>query len=297
MNLPNTVQIKEVGPRDGLQNESVIIPTEVKVAWINQLLDAGINYIELTSFVSPKWIPALADSVEVARRVQKRKGVTFAALVPNMKGLERALETNIDEVSIFMSASQTHNLRNINKTIEQTFPVLQEVTEQALQCGKTARGYISTVFGCPYEGEVKLEQTLKVAERLLEFGVRELSFGDTIGVANPRQVYNICNELLKRYPARVIALHFHDTYGRGLANVMAAMQQGIETFDSAAGGLGGCPYAPGASGNVATEDIVSLFETMNVATNIALPKLVLAGQYIQQYMNKPLSSRYLQACR
>ncbi|MCL6616142.1 MAG: hydroxymethylglutaryl-CoA lyase, partial [Anoxybacillus ayderensis] len=250
------VTVKEVGPRDGLQNEPTFIQTEDKIAWINQLSQTGLTYIEVTSFVHPKWIPQLADAYEVASRIERVEGVTYAALVPNKKGLEGALAANMDEVAVFMSASETHNRKNINKSIEETYPVLKEVIDEAKRENKTVRGYVSTVFGCPYEGKVSIERVISVSERLFELGIDELSLGDTIGVANPVQVQRTLEQILKRFPAEKIALHFHNTRGMALANVFASLQMGITIFDSSLGGLGGCPYAPGASGNLATDDLV-----------------------------------------
>jgi hydroxymethylglutaryl-CoA lyase len=291
---PKQVTIKEVGPRDGLQNEKAFIETKDKIAWINQLSQTGLTYIEITSFVNPKWIPQLADAAEVAAKIKKVQGVTYAALVPNLKGLEGALAADVDEVSIFMSASETHNRKNINKSIAETFPVLQEVVIQAKKAGKTVRGYISTVFGCPYEGSIDVEQVIKVADKLFEMGIDELSLGDTIGVANPRQVQEVLEEILKRFPKEKLAMHFHNTRGTALANVLASLEMGITTFDSALGGLGGCPYAPGASGNLATDDLLYMLDGMGIATGIQMEQLVEAALFIQEKLGRKLNSHYLQ---
>jgi hydroxymethylglutaryl-CoA lyase len=291
---PKQVTIKEVGPRDGLQNEKTFIETKDKIAWINQLSQTGLTYIEITSFVHPKWIPQLADAAEVAAKIEKIQGVTYAALVPNLKGLEGALAANVDEVSVFMSASETHNQKNINKSIAQTFPVLEEVVLQAKKSGKTVRGYISTVFGCPYEGAIDVEQVIKVADKLFEMGIDELSLGDTIGVANPRQVQEVLEELLKRFPKEQLAMHFHNTRGTALANVLASLEMGITTFDSALGGLGGCPYAPGASGNLATDDLLYMLDGMDIATGVQMEQLVKAALFIQEKIGRKLNSHYLQ---
>lgn len=293
MPLPKAVTIKEVGPRDGLQNEKKIISIEDKVAWINQLSDTGLSYIEVTSFVNPKWIPALADCFEVATSIEKKEGVTYAALVPNQKGLEKALMADIDEVSVFMSASESHNKSNINKTREETYPVLKAVVEEALASGKTVRGYVSTVFGCPYEGAIQVDEVMKVSEKLFEMGISELSLGDTIGVANPKQVQDFLNSFLKRFPLDQLALHFHDTRGLALANIFAALQMGMTTFDSSIGGLGGCPYAPGASGNVATDDVNYMLKQMGIETNLNDEKLLQAAQFIEGRLNKQLMSHSL----
>ncbi|PDM40815.1 MULTISPECIES: hydroxymethylglutaryl-CoA lyase [Bacillaceae] len=291
---PKQVTIKEVGPRDGLQNEKTAISTEDKIAWINQLSKTGLTYIEITSFVHPKWIPQLSDALEVATRIERAPGVTYAALVPNQKGLEKALTAQVDEVAVFMSASETHNRKNINKSIEETFPVLEEVVRAAKQEGKTVRGYVSTVFGCPYEGNVSVEQVIRVSERLFDMGIDELSLGDTIGVATPKQVQELLEIVLKRFPKEKLAMHFHDTRGTALANILISLEMGITTFDSSLGGLGGCPYAPGASGNVATDDLVYMLHGMDIATGIDVGRLTEAALFIQEKIGRPLSSRYLQ---
>ncbi|MGG1558513.1 hydroxymethylglutaryl-CoA lyase [Geobacillus thermoleovorans] len=291
---PAKVTVKEVGPRDGLQNEASPIATADKIAWINLLSETGLSYIEVTSFVHPKWIPQLADAVEVAAGIRRKAGVTYAALVPNEKGLERALGAGVDEVGVFMSASETHNQKNINKTIAATFPVLEAVVQTAKQAGKTVRGYVSTVFGCPYEGAVAVDQVLMVADRLLAMGVDELSLGDTIGVATPKQVEEVLAIVLRRFPADRIAMHFHDTRGTALANILVSMEMGITTFDSSLGGLGGCPYAPGASGNVATDDLVYMLHGMGIETGIDVEQLTKAALFIRDKIGRPLSSRYLQ---
>jgi hydroxymethylglutaryl-CoA lyase len=291
---PKKVAIKEVGPRDGLQNEKVFIETADKIAWINQLSQTGLTYIEITSFVNPKWIPQLADASEVAAKIKKVQGITYAALVPNLKGLEGALAANVDEVSVFMSASETHNRKNINKSIAETFPVLKEVVVEAKKADKTVRGYVSTVFGCPYEGLIDVEQVIKVADKLFEMGIDELSLGDTIGVANPRQVQEVLEEILKRFPKDKLAMHFHNTRGTALANVLASLEMGITTFDSALGGLGGCPYAPGASGNLATDDLLYMLDGMGIETGVQMEKLVEAALFIQEKLGRKLNSHYLQ---
>ncbi|AEH47751.1 hydroxymethylglutaryl-CoA lyase [Parageobacillus thermoglucosidasius] len=291
---PKQVMIKEVGPRDGLQNEKTAIPTEDKIAWINQLSQTGLTYIEITSFVHPKWVPQLADALEVATRIERAPGVTYAALVPNQKGLEKALAAEVDEVAVFMSASETHNRKNINKSIEETFPVLEEVVKTAKQEGKTVRGYVSTAFGCPYEGNVAIEQVIRVSERLFAMGIDELSLGDTIGVATPKQVLELLEAVLQRFPKEKLAMHFHDTRGTALANILVSLEMGITTFDSSLGGLGGCPYAPGASGNVATDDLVYMLHGMGIATGIDVERLTAAALFIRDTIGRPLSSRYLQ---
>ncbi|MCA1009356.1 hydroxymethylglutaryl-CoA lyase [Halobacillus halophilus] len=294
MELPEEVTIKEVGPRDGLQNESREVPTEDKISWINQLSEAGYSYIEFSSFVHPKWIPQLKDAKQVASSIERKPGITYAALVPNMKGLETALETDVDEVSVFMSASESHNKKNINKSIEETYPVLREVVQEAKGAGKTVRGYVSTVFGCPYEGHIPVRQVIDVSKQLLDMGVDELSLGDTIGVANPKQVDMALYEIRKQLSFKDIAMHFHNTRGMALANVLVSLDHGITTFDSSLGGLGGCPYAKGASGNLATEDLVHMLHQMGVSTGIDEPKLRQAASFIQRTLNKPLASHVMQ---
>ncbi|MGF9983644.1 hydroxymethylglutaryl-CoA lyase [Bacillus subtilis] len=294
MSYPKKVTIKEVGPRDGLQNEPVWIATEDKITWINQLSRTGLSYIEITSFVHPKWIPALRDAIDVAKGINREKGVTYAALVPNQRGLENALEGGIDEACVFMSASETHNRKNINKSTSESLHILKQVNNDAKKANLTTRAYLSTVFGCPYEKDVPIEQVIRLSEALFEFGISELSLGDTIGAANPAQVETVLEALLARFPANQIALHFHDTRGTALANMVTALQMGITVFDGSAGGLGGCPYAPGSSGNAATEDIVYMLEQMDIKTNVKLEKLLSAAKWIEEKMGKPLPSRNLQ---
>lgn len=294
MNWPARVTIKEVGPRDGLQNEKVIVAAADKIAWINQLSRTGITSLEITSFVNPKWIPALADAAEVARGIERMPGITYSALVPNRQGLERALEADVDEAAIFMSASETHNQRNINKSINATVPILHEVVQAAHSAGKSVRGYLSTVFGCPYEGPVSIDEVIRVSETLFEMGIGELSLGDTIGIANPKQVEDVLEMLLKRFDAEKLALHFHDTRGTALANILVSMNMGITTFDASAGGLGGCPYAPGASGNVASEDLLFMLDSMGIQTGINQEKLLSSARFIQEKIGRTLPSRNLQ---
>jgi hydroxymethylglutaryl-CoA lyase len=295
MKWPTSVTIKEVGPRDGLQNEKTVIETHDKIEWINRLSQTGLKHIEVTSFVNPKWIPPLADCRDVAMGIQRAEGVTYSALVPNMRGMEGFLAADLDEVAVFMSATEAHNKSNINKTIDETFPVLKEVVDEGLKHGKKVRGYVSTVFGCPYEGQTDAHKALYVAERLLDMGIYEISLGDTIGVANPRQVQEVLEVFLKKIPAERLAMHFHDTYGTALANITASLDMGITIFDGSLGGLGGCPYAPGASGNVATDDMVHMLHGAKIETGIQEPKLIEAAQFMQGKIGRPLSSHLLQA--
>jgi hydroxymethylglutaryl-CoA lyase len=297
MSWPKRVRLKEVGPRDGLQNEKTIVSIEDKIQFINLLSHSGLDYIEITSFVHPKWIPQLADALEVAKGITRVSGVTYAALVPNLKGLERAIEANIDEISVFMSASESHNLKNINKSIAATFPVLKNVVEESLVVGKSVRAYISMVFGCPYEGKVPMDSVIRVVDKLIEMGVSELSLGDTIGIANPKQVQEVIEILLKRFSSRQLALHFHDTRGLALANILASLEMGMSTFDSSVGGIGGCPYAKGASGNVATEDLQYMLDGMSIQTGINQNELVKAAEFIQTTIGSHLPSHTLQATK
>ncbi|MBG9788300.1 MULTISPECIES: hydroxymethylglutaryl-CoA lyase [Brevibacillus] len=289
------ITVYEVGPRDGLQNEEAVISTAHKIELIKKLTQAGIRHIEATSLVHPKWIPQLSDATEVLAGVPRLDGVQYSVLTPNLRGLQRITANQVDEVAIFMSASETHNLKNINKTREDTYPVLAEVAKEAQRMGLRVRGYISTVFGCPYEGEVSLSESMRVVERLLAMGVYQLSIGDTIGVATPRQVHEVFAAFEKEWGATRFAGHFHDTRGTGLANVVAALQHGITTFDSSIGGLGGCPYAPGAAGNISTEDVVYLLHGMGYETGIQLDKLVEAGQFIQRILGRELPSKVLKS--
>lgn len=290
---PSFVQLKEVGPRDGLQNEKKFISTDDKVAWIDMLSNSGVREIEYSSFVNPKWIPALADASEVGKRINRNPNVLYSALVPNMRGLENALEAGIDGASVFMSASETHNKKNINKSIVDTYPVLIQVIKEAKQEGKKVTGYISTVFDCPYEGKISSEQVIRVCDRLIEAGVDDISLGDTIGSAVPSQVEVLLEEMLKRYPQEKIIMHFHDTRGMGIANIMTSIQYGISRFDTAIGGLGGCPYAPGAAGNVATNDVLYLLHGLGISTGIQEKRIQDASIFIQNKLGKKLPSRSL----
>ncbi|HLQ98537.1 MAG TPA: hydroxymethylglutaryl-CoA lyase [Candidatus Dormibacteraeota bacterium] len=290
---PEYVQIKEVGPRDGLQNEKKRVSTADKVNWINMLSASGVKEIEYSSFVHPKWVPQLSDAHEVGRKIKRNPDVTYSALVPNMKGLELAFEAGIDGASVFMSASETHNKKNINKTISETYPVLGEVIQEAKQAGKHVTGYVSTVFDCPYEENITPEEVLKVCDKLLEYGVDDLSLGDTIGTAVPSQVGDLLEVILKYIPQNKLIMHYHDTKGMAIANIMESMEHGITRFDSSIGGLGGCPYAPGAAGNVATNDVLYLLHGQGIKTGIDEKKLREAAFYIQNKLGKTLPSKSL----
>ena len=293
--LPSHVTVYEVGPRDGLQNEQRMVPTADKIALINALSQTGLPKIEITSFVNPKWIPQLADASEVARGITRRSGVGYSCLVPNRRGLDSALEGGMTEVAVFLSASETHNKKNINKTIAETLVAFEEVVAPATRAGVSVRAYVSTVYGCPYEGRVDPESTVRLIDKLLHLGVYQISLGDTIGVATPRQVEDVILRLQKICPLDKLALHFHDTRGTALANTLIGLQLGITTVDSALGGLGGCPYAPGASGNLATEDLIYMLDGMGVVTGVNLDALVDCSRQVGTFIGRELPSRYLKA--
>lgn len=290
MKLPSKVEIREVGPRDGLQNEEQLVSTSSKVEWVNLLSNTGLSYIEVTSFVHPKWIPALSDSNEVMKQINRKSGILYAALVPNLKGFERALDCKVDEIALFISASEKHNKSNLNASISESLNNLNEVAAKANQMSIPMRGYISSVFGSPFDDEVSLSNVKMIIDKFLQMGVREVSLGDTIGIANPIQIKMILTELLKDYSPDLFAMHFHDTYGRALANILISLEMGITKYDSSTGGLGGCPYAPGASGNVSTNDLINFFHTMGIQTNIDEEKLFRATMYIQKVLGKSLPS-------
>ncbi|MEM6787545.1 MAG: hydroxymethylglutaryl-CoA lyase [Myxococcota bacterium] len=289
------VSVYEVSLRDGLQNETVVVPTHDKRGLLAALVGAGLRRIELTSFVSPRWVPQLADAETLASTVEVPPGVTLSALVPNAKGLERALGTGLPEIAVFMSASETHNRKNINKSVARTLEVFQEVVPPALARGLRVRGYVSTVWGCPYEGDVDPGRAIEIAVRLSELGCYQVSLGDTIGVGNPRQTRDIVRRALEVLPASRLALHMHDTRGTALANVVVALDLGIRDFDAAVGGMGGCPYAPGASGNLATEDLVYLLEGMGFETGVDLEALVAAGRRAARTVGRSLPGKVHQA--
>lgn len=293
---PAEVSLYEVGPRDGLQNEKQILPTERKREMIDGLLDSGLRRVEITSFVNPRWIPAMADHMELASQIERRPGVQLSALVPNMRGLDGATRAGMEEVAVFMAASQTHNHKNINKSTEHALETYRGVVGEALSRGMKVRGYVSCVYGCPYEGEISLDNVLEVSHALLDMGVYELSLGDTIGVGTPRQIEYIFRGLMRSgIDLSRVAVHFHDTRGTALANITVALQFGIRTIDSAVGGLGGCPYAPGASGNVATEDVVYMLHGMGVKTGVDLDKLVSISARLGGQLARELPSKYLKA--
>jgi hydroxymethylglutaryl-CoA lyase len=289
--LPTEVSVYEVSPRDGLQNEAVTVATTRKVRLIEALVDAGLRRIEISSFVSPKWVPQLADAEEVVRLVPKREGVVYAALCPNARGLERAKQSGIAEIGVFISASETHNRKNVNKTIAETLSAFEEVVGPAVQAGIRVRGYISTLWGCPYEGDVDPRRGLEIARRLIGGGCYQVSLSDTIGVGTPVQTRDILRLFLAEFRAAELALHLHDTRGTALANVLVGLEMGIRTFDASVGGLGGCPYAPGAAGNLATEDLVYTLHGMGVSTGIDLEKLWAAGQVAEAVVGRELPGK------
>jgi hydroxymethylglutaryl-CoA lyase len=293
--LPVDVTLYEVGPRDGLQNESRLIPTADKVQLIDALSGTGLRAIEITSFVNPKWIPQLADAVEVAQRVTRRAGVKYSALVPNRQGFDSAVKAGMQEIAVFLSASETHNKKNVNKTIAATLEAFGEVVPPALERGMRVRAYVSTVYGCPYEGAVDPNKALELCRALRAMGCYQISLGDTIGVANPRQVRDVLSRVLAEIPGEAVAVHFHDTRGTALANILVAVEMGITTVDAALGGLGGCPYAPGASGNVATEDVIYMLEEMGVKTGVDLEKLIDCSRLVSTLVGHEMPSKYYRA--
>jgi hydroxymethylglutaryl-CoA lyase len=293
--LPPEVMIYEVGPRDGLQNESRLIPTPSKVQLINALSGTGLRAIEVTSFVNPKWIPQLADAVEVARQIDRVPGVAYSALVPNLKGLESAFAANMPEIAVFLSASESHNKKNVNKSINETLEAFRETIPPALARGMKVRAYVSTVYGCPYEGAVDPNKAVELCRELRALGCYQISLGDTIGVANPLQVRDVLTRVLAEHPIDAVAVHFHDTRGTALANILVSVEMGITTVDSALGGLGGCPYAPGASGNVATEDVIYMLHGMGVRTGVDLDALVACSELATSLVGHDVPSKYYRA--
>jgi hydroxymethylglutaryl-CoA lyase len=295
--LPDSVRIREVGPRDGFQNEPDVIPTDEKVRLINMLAGTGLRRIEVTSFVRPDVIPQLADAEEVLSSIERPEGVCFAVLIPNERGLERALahRDRFDEVNLFLSASETHNQKNVNRSIAESLAGLEPAIARARTEGLHCEGIISVSFGCPYEGEVPPDRVFEIAERLATAGCQEVGFGDTTGMANPRQVEEFFGTARDRLPGVELTAHFHNTRGQGLANVLAALEAGVESFESAFGELGGCPVPPGSTGNISTEDLVSMLEEMGVETGVNLPKLIEASRAAQELLGRPLGAHVLRA--
>jgi hydroxymethylglutaryl-CoA lyase len=300
--IPDRVSVYEVSPRDGLQNESATVPLRGKLRLVDALVAAGLQRIEITSFVSPKWIPQLADADELAEALMSPTGgrtpppgVRFSALCPNARGLERAQKAGLDEIAVFMSASETHNKKNINKTIDATIAAFQETIGPAREAGMRVRGYVSTVWGCPYEGDIDPARAIAIAKELHAMGCYQISLGDTIGSGTPRQTREIMTRALGELPLEAIAMHMHDTRGTALANIMVGLELGIRSYDASVGGMGGCPYAPGAAGNVATEDLVYMLHGMGIQTGLDLERLVEAARAAESIVGRTLPGKVHQA--
>ena len=295
MRLPRQVTIVEVGPRDGLQNEKATIATADKIAFVDRLTSAGHRVIEVSAFVSPKWVPQLADASDVFAGIKRKPGVRYTALVPNQPGLERAIAAGVSEVAFFAAASETFSLRNLNRSIEESLATYTFGCEAAKAAGLRARGYLSTCFVCPFEGPIAPSQVANVAAKLFDLGVYEVAISDTIGAAHPGDVPRVLDAVTKHIPIEHIALHFHDTRGTALANVLAGLDYGVTTFDSSAGGLGGCPYAPGAAGNLATEDLLYMLNGLGIETGVSIDAVASASRFIETKLDHSLPSRFLQA--
>ena len=293
--LPARVSLVDVGPRDGLQNEAVPIPASVKIELVSRLQDAGLREIEVTSYVSPKWVPQMADAAEVMAGLQRRPGVRYSVLTPNLKGLEGALAGRADEVVVFGAASEAFSRRNINCSIEESIERFRPVVAQALAAGMRVRGAISCAVGCPYQGEVGADAVEQVARLMKDIGVQHCGMADTIGVGTPRKVQAAMERVFRHYPLDEVSGHFHDTYGQALANVYACLEMGVHTFDASVGGLGGCPYAKGATGNVATEDVVFMLQGLGIDTGVDLDRLVDTADWISQHLGRPPVSRVARA--
>jgi isopropylmalate/homocitrate/citramalate synthase len=294
---PRRITIVEVGPRDGLQNEHVSISTADKIEFVNRLSAAALPVIEVSAFVSPKWVPQMADAADVFKGITRRPGTRYTALVPNLAGLDRAIAAGVTEVAVFAASTETFSRKNINQSIEESLVTYKQVCDRALAAGLRVRAYLSTAFGCPYEGEVAPQIVADLAARLVGLGVFEVAVSDTIGIAHPGQIPRVLDAVLARVPVSEIALHFHDTRGTALANVLAALPYGVGTFDGSAGGLGGCPYAPGAAGNLATDDLVYMLDGLGIETGVSLPALSEASAFIGARLDHPLPSRYAQAVK
>ena len=295
--ISRRVTIVEVGPRDGLQNEKTAISTTDKVAFVDLLSRAGLPVVEVTAFVSPKWVPQMADAADVLARIEQSPETRYTALVPNLAGLERAHAAGVTEVAIFAAASETFSRRNINQGIEESLSTYRAVADQARALGMRVRAYLSTAFGCPFEGAVDPARVAELSAALIEMGAYEVAVSDTIGIAHPGQVPAVLDAVLTRVPVAQIALHFHDTRGTALANVLVALQHGVATFDASCGGLGGCPYAPGATGNLATEDLVYMLDGLGIETGVRLGALLEASRFIEPLVGHALPSRYYRAAR
>ncbi|KAG2234396.1 hypothetical protein INT48_003623 [Thamnidium elegans] len=285
------VKLVEVGPRDGLQNEKTLVPAKVKIELIERLANNGLSVVETTSFVSPKWVPQMGDNKEVLTSIKKKPGVFYPVLTPNMKGLEGAIAAGAEEVALFTAVTESFNLKNTNCSTEESLARAKQVLQKALDQKLRVRGYLSCVLGCPYEGSVNPEKVAEMAKELYDAGCYEISLGDTIGVGTAGSMATMLEHVLKVVPADAIAVHCHDTYGQALANILKALEYGIRVVDSSVAGLGGCPYAPGAKGNVATEDVVYMLHGMGLKTGVDLEALVETGQWISEQINRPTSSR------
>ncbi|HMD34591.1 MAG TPA: hydroxymethylglutaryl-CoA lyase [Vicinamibacterales bacterium] len=295
MTAPGRVTVVEVGPRDGLQNERAHVATADKIEFVNRLSAAGFPVIEVSAFVSPKWVPQMADAADVFAGITRRPGARYTALVPNVAGLDRAIAAGVSEIAVFAASTETFSRRNINQSIDASLAGYADVCARAIEAGLRVRGYLSTAFGCPFEGVVDPARVADIAARLMAMGAYEVAVSDTIGIAHPGQVPRVLDAVLERVPAAQLALHFHDTRGTALANVLAALPFGIATFDASAGGLGGCPYAPGAAGNLATDDLIYMLDGLGIETGVSLAALSEASAFIGAKIDHRLPSRYAQA--
>ena len=291
MSLPKFVKLVEVSPRDGLQNETKTIPTPIKIEFINRLSETGLTVIEATSFVSPKWIPQLADHDEVYRSITKKKSISYPVLVPNKQGFDNALLAGVKEIAVFTTPSETFCQRNTNCTVPESLQKISEIAKAAKANHVRMRGYLSCVLGCPYEGDITPKAVTDLAEQLMQLGCYEISLGDTIGIGTAGKTKMLLETVMQKMPVEKIAVHFHDTYGQALVNIYVALQLGVQVVDSSVAGLGGCPYAKGASGNVATEDVLYMLNGLHIETGVDLKKLIDVGRYITQYLEKPIQSK------
>ncbi|WP_250627709.1 hydroxymethylglutaryl-CoA lyase [Pinirhizobacter soli] len=295
MNAANFVRIVEVGARDGLQNEKTLLPADVKIALIDRLSSTGLSVVEATSFVSPKWVPQLADAAQVYAGIRKVPGVTYPVLVPNEQGYERARAVGVTEIAVFTAASEAFNQKNINASIDESIDRFRPVMARAREDGVSVRGYVSTVLGCPYQGEVPLSDVVRVAKALHELGCHEISLGDTIGVGTPAKARAMLRAVAAEVPMDALAVHFHDTYGQALANILSCLEEGVRVVDSAVSGTGGCPYAKGATGNVASEDVVYMLHGMGMQTGVDLDLLIATGAWLAAQLGKETASRVTRA--
>ena len=291
MTIPNKVHIYEVGPRDGLQNEKKIIPTNIKVKLINKLSECNFKNIEVGSFVSPRWVPQMADSNKVLERIKKKRGIKYPVLTPNLKGFQDAIKNKVDTICVFVTASEKFSMKNTNCTVKEALKRVEEIVNEAKKYKLKVRGYISCVLGCPYEGKVNYKKTANIAKFLDQIGCYEISLGDTIGIGTPSESVLMIKEVNKQVNLNKIAVHFHDTYGQALANLYAVLQLGVSTIDSSVGGLGGCPYAKGSSGNVATEDVLYMLNGMKIKTGVKFDMLLKTSYFINKYLERKSSSR------